>query len=380
MRFWGLLIPLLLLGGLFFNAGRQVYVWLKAVFPGIRPWICGIVYSVWIVLTMVVYVVSRTPGIGWPRILFTIDHYALGVLVYVVLIVNVISLLLGLGKLVRLIPSPTPRKLQWISGGVALLLVVSVSLYGSLHALDIRTQRYAVEIDRGQSAGGSLRIALVSDLHLGYVMDEHRLAKVVEEVNAMQPDIVCIAGDVFDGDTTALSDPEELQELLRSLDATYGVYACLGNHDAGDTYDRMLAFLSAADVQLLQDEGVVIDGRFVLAGRRDSSPIGGHGTDRQALTLPQEAAELPVIVMDHQPGNIGAYGSEADLILCGHTHQGQMFPANLITNAIYEVDHGYYRASDTAPQVIVTSGAGTWGPPLRVGTDSEVAEIAVTFQ
>ena len=114
-----------------------------------------------------------------------------------------------------------------------------------------------------------------------------------------------------------------------------------------------------------------------MAGRKDSFPIGGQGDKREKLTLPAKAGELPVIVMDHQPGNIRDYGEETDLILCGHTHQGQMFPFNLITNAVFDVDYGYYRASDDSPQVIVTSGAGTWGPPQRVATDNEVAEILV---
>ena len=120
-----------------------------------------------------------------------------------------------------------------------------------------------------------------------------------------------------------------------------------------------------------------IDSRFVLAGRKDSFPIGGQGERRGSLELPERTEDLPVIVMDHQPGNIRDYGKETDLILCGHTHKGQMFPFNLITDAVFDVDYGYYRASVDSPQVIVTSGAGTWGPPQRVATDNDVAEILV---
>lgn len=174
---------------------------------------------------------------------------------------------------------------------------------------------------------------------------------------------------------TALSDPLKLQALFGSIESEYGVYACLGNHDAGATYREMLAFLDGAGVQVLMDEAAVIDGRFVLAGRRDSFPIGNQGEPRKGLEGVPEAADLPLIVLDHQPGNIGEYGGDVDLILCGHTHRGQMFPFNLVTDAVFDVDYGYYRAGDATPQVIVTSGAGTWGPPLRVGTDNEVVEI-----
>ena len=222
-----------------------------------------------------------------------------------------------------------------------------------------------------------LRIALISDLHLGYVIGEHHLEKVINAVNSTKPDLVCIAGDIFDGDAAVPAAPEALKALFLKMDSVYGVYACLGNHDAGPSYGRMLEFLSEAGVHVLRDEAVVIDGRFVLAGRRDSYPIGGQRDKRENLTLPAKAGELPVIVMDHQPGNIRDYGEETDLILCGHTHKGQMFPFNLITDAVFDVDYGYYRASVDSPQVIVTSGAGTWGPPQRVATDNEVAEILV---
>lgn len=86
---------------------------------------------------------------------------------------------------------------------------------------------------------------------------------------------------------------------------------------------------------------------------------------------------MPVIVMDHQPANMIEYGNEVDLILSGHTHQGQIFPANLITNAMFTVDYGYYQKDKDSPQVIVTSGVGTWGPPLRIGTNSEIVQITI---
>lgn len=375
MRIIVMVTMLSILAGLFANAGRQIYLWFELIFGGISKPLFGVLFGAAVLAVLAVFVISRIPGMGNYRRVFRIGHYALGILCYVVMIANIAGLLLFAGRLARLVPSPVPRPVSLTAGVVSLALVSVLTAYGVIHAGDIRVSRYNLSLGGEADDAGSLRIALISDIHLGYVIEEEHLARVVAAVNELQPDLVCIAGDIFDGDMTALSDAGKLQALLGSMEAEYGVYACLGNHDAGATYREMLAFLDGAGVRVLMDEAAVIDGRFVLAGRRDSFPIGNQGEPRKGLEGLPEAAGLPLIVLDHQPGNIGEYGSDVDLILCGHTHRGQMFPFNLVTNAVFDVDYGYYRAGDEAPQVVVTSGAGTWGPPLRVGTDNEVVEI-----
>lgn len=385
MKIFLMIVMLVIMTGLFVNAGRQILFWLLLIFRNINQPIYGIVFGLLVLAVLAAFVVSRIPGMIIYGPLFRVGHYALGVMVYAVLAANLVSFLLFAGRLFRIIPSPVPYSVQAISGALSFLLVAGLSIYGSVHAGDIQTRRYTVPIGREQDGRGTrgetLRIALLSDTHLGYVIGEKHLAKVVEAVNALEPDMICIAGDVFDGDMTSLSNPEKLQALFGDLKAVYGVYACLGNHDAGASYQQMLDFLDGAGIRVLMDESIVIDQRFVLAGRRDSSPIGGQGDRRRALEgvtgAGQGADSLPVIVLDHQPGNIHEYGNETDLVLCGHTHKGQMFPFDLITGAAFDVDYGYYRAEDTGTQVIVTSGAGTWGPPMRVATDSEIVEISV---
>ena len=356
--------------GLFANAGRKLYQWLGPLFPGMGSLAYGIVYGLAVTGILGAFVVSRIPNNHIPAPVFYADHYLLGFIVYMVMFVNLAGLL-------RILPSPLSFRAGIAAGTIPLFLSAALSVYGTVHGAVIQIKPYEVQMGGKDAEKAPLRIALISDLHLGYVIGEHHLEKVIDAVNSTKPDIVCIAGDIFDGDAAVPADPEALKALFLKMDTVYGVYACLGNHDAGPSYGRMLEFLSEAGVHVLRDEAVVIDGRFVLAGRKDSFPIGGQGDKREKLTLPAKAGELPVIVMDHQPGNIRDYGEETDLILCGHTHQGQMFPFNLITNAVFDVDYGYYRASDDSPQVIVTSGAGTWGPPQRVATDNEVAEILV---
>lgn len=179
-----------------------------------------------------------------------------------------------------------------------------------------------------------------------------------------------------------LSNPSKGIELLSTIQSTYGVYACLGNHDAGRSYDQIVNFIDKSNIKLLNDEHVVIDNQFVVVGRRDSSPIGNQGNPRAITSevMSDIDTNMPVIVMDHQPTNRIEYADDVDLILSGHTHQGQVFPANLITNAMFTVDYGHYQKNPNSPHVIVTSGAGTWGPPLRIGTNSEIALIKVDFK
>lgn len=377
MQFAGIIIAFAALIGLFANAGRKIFLWLGPVFAGISPVIYGILYGIVITGVLGIFVVSRAPGNGVPRVIIWAGHYGLGFIIYMMLLVNFVDLLIFLGRFFHVLPVLLSRKSACAIGTVTLLAAAGLSVYGAYHGSVIQTHHYTVSIPEKSAGGRPLRIALISDLHLGYVIEEKHVEKIVTAVNALNPDIICIAGDIFDGDATALSDSVKLQNLLREMEAGYGVYACLGNHDAGKTYDKMLDFLSGAGIYVLQDEAVIIDNRVVLAGRKDSSPIGGQGAGRMAFQWPGESKNLPVIVLDHQPSNISEYGKDADVILCGHTHRGQMFPFNLVTNAAFDVDYGYYRASEDSPQVIVTSGAGTWGPPQRVGTDNEVADILI---
>jgi predicted MPP superfamily phosphohydrolase len=203
----------------------------------------------------------------------------------------------------------------------------------------------------------------------------------VRGVNDLKPDIVCIAGDIFNDDYGAIRNPDRAITLLKSIEATYGVYACLGNHDAGKTLGEMMSFLEQSDIKLLNDEYVIINEQLVLFGRLDPSPIGGFGELKRKDTaeILEAAASLDenllVVVMEHNPATVKEYGGEVDLILAAHTHRGQIFPGSLITRAMFSVDYGYSQGGADSPGVIVTQGVNTWGAPMRVGTNNEIVSI-----
>ena len=222
------------------------------------------------------------------------------------------------------------------------------------------------------------------------------MMQMVDKINEQNADIVVFAGDIFDNEYEALDDPEELIAVLQKIQSKHGVYACYGNHDveekilAGFTFGgnkkkessiQMDEFLERAGIHLLQDEAVLIDDSFYLYGRPDAQRPGrGINMRKTAAELMGELdTEKPVIVIDHEPKELQELADAGvDIDLCGHTHDGQMFPANLITALMWENSYGYLKKDHM--HTIVTSGVGLFGPNMRVGTIAEICPITVHFQ
>ncbi len=337
----------------------------------------------------------------WHWALKNLSNYWLGVLLYTALIVLVADILRLIFKygILRYTHWIRPerysaRKVFLVSGGIILLSIAGISTYGVFHASDTQKTVYELTLPKACAAGKELTIALAADLHLGYNITNSHMEKMVEMINSMEPDLVCIAGDIFDNEFDAIYDPERVSATLRQIQSRYGVYACYGNHDmdesnlAGFTFAgegaeddrRMREFLRHSNIQLLSDEAVCVDDAFYLIGRKDYSRSRKLKDPR--LTPEQLTASLdqekPVIVLDHQPRELQELADAGvDLDLSGHTHDGQMFPGNLITKFYWENPCGLLEKDGMYS--VVTSGVGLWGPNMRVGTDSEVVEIRVKF-
>ena len=265
---------------------------------------------------------------------------------------------------------------------------------GKVSAAD-REAGSAAETRMGSGAVSDLKIVLVSDLHLGYNIGLRQMEKMVEKINAEEADLVVIAGDIFDNEWEAVQEPARMAKILRGIKSRYGVYACYGNHDieepilAGFTFRQsapkasspeMDAFLTAAGIRLLRDEGVLIEDSFYLYGRADARRPGAGITKRETpreITANMDKSKL-IIVLDHQPRELAALAAAGvDLDLCGHTHDGQMFPGNLVVRPFWENFYGYLKKGDM--HNIVTSGVGLFGPNMRVGTKAEICPITVHF-
>lgn len=289
------------------------------------------------------------------------------------------DLILMITKKITTIQTKT-ELLFWLA---STLLIVVLFCYGSWQAQQIKTVNYQVTIDTSISnQSKKINAVLISDLHLGYVNDVKKLEKIVTKINQMQPDVIFISGDLFDGNYKALQDPQGMEKQFKRLSSTYGTYMCWGNHDAGETFEKMKDLVAASNITLLEDEITVVGEELLVVGRKDSRPIGAQDGDRKDIQeqFKKVGNKLPKIILDHQPSNIDEYKNENELILSGHTHQGQIFPFSLVTKAYFTVDYGYYRQDENSPQVIVSSGVGTWGPPMRIGTQSEIVQIEITIK
>ena len=331
------------------------------------------------------------------RVLKCISNVWLGVLVYLIMTV-------GIAGFLRLVLKRTNfarkehlfnQKHFILTGWLCLVIVVSLSVSGVVGARNLQTTDYQVTVHKAVEGRESLRVVLVADLHLGYSIGQWHMNNMVEKINALSPDLVVIAGDIFDNEYDALDDPAKLAATLRTIQSTYGVYACYGNHDlqekilAGFTFHqdaakasdpRMDVFLADANIHLLQDEGVLIDDSFYLYGRADYERPGRGIQQRQTpedITRDMDQSK-PILVLDHEPRELQELADAGvDLDLCGHTHDGQMFPGNLTIHLFWENPCGYLQKGRM--HNIVTSGLGVIGPNMRVGTKSEICCIDVNF-
>lgn len=299
------------------------------------------------------------------------------------------------GDLIGLFIAKKDQSILAAAGIIILTAVLVFTVYGSVHARHIETTDYEVTVDKACAGRKELKIALVADLHLGYNSGLSQVKKIVSRINQGKPDLVCVAGDIFDNEYKAVKDPDKIEKELSKIQSTYGTYACWGNHDIGekilggftfgtkkdpDNDREMEDFLSRSGIRLLDDKTVLIGQTFYLAGRKDPSKAEKMGQKRNNAGELLKKCDLnkPVIVMDHEPKEFEELSrAGADLDLSGHTHDGQIFPGNLVTGRLWENSCGYKKIGNM--HSVVTSGAGVWGPPMRIGTKSEVCRITVRF-
>lgn len=362
-----------------------------------KKWIKNVTLGIYCFFASSLVVGFLLPTGVFKRFFMLIGNYFLGVLIYVILVViaaDVIRFFLKRSKHINQERLSANRTFVMV-GTFCLILIISISLFGVYNARIIHTTKYDVVVKKNPDKISSLKIVLLADLHLGYNIGTYQMKNMVQKINREKPDLVVIAGDIFDNDYEALDHPEKLISILKGITSKYGVYACYGNHDikekilAGFTFDfsdqkvsdkRMDQLLEASNIVLLRDEGVLIDDSFYVYGRPDKRRPGrGINKRKSAKELVETMnKEKPIIVLDHEPNDLKALQEAGvDLTLSGHTHDGQLFPGNIMTRLMWENSYGYLQKGSM--HNIVTSGVGLFGPNMRVGTKAEIAVVNVTF-
>jgi predicted MPP superfamily phosphohydrolase len=203
---------------------------------------------------------------------------------------------------------------------------------------------------------------------------------MVDRINELNPDIVFMAGDIVD-EKLAPFLKQNMGEIFKKLKTKHGVYAVTGNHEFyGGEVDDIVKNLEMSGIKVLRDDNVKVADSFYVTGREDISIESYYKKKRKSVSeiLANADKELPVILLDHNPRDLEEpKESGVDLQLSGHTHRGQMFPNEYFTKRLYELDWGYLKKDNF--NIIVSSGIGTWGPPIRIGNSAEIVDVTIRF-
>jgi predicted MPP superfamily phosphohydrolase len=284
-------------------------------------------------------------------------------------------------------------------GGLVFAVVLGLMVYGTWNARHPIINEFHLELAKKNSQMENLRAVMVSDIHWGWVYRVPELKLFVERINALEPDIVFLVGDLVDEGIDLVLEQQIPVELSR-IEAPLGIYAVMGNHEyISGQQEQFPRWLKQAGIHVLKDEWEELDQGLLIIGREDvsrSRESGNHSVREQdsgdeesqssgnrrlrleELLSQVDLEQWPAILLDHQPGELVAAGNSGiDLQLSGHTHRGQFFPNSLVTKRIFAQDWGYYEQNGF--QAVVSSGYGTWGPPIRIGSVSEIVVINITF-
>ena len=263
-----------------------------------------------------------------------------------------------------------PRNLSIlnIANLIVILIAFSVSMYASYEGNKIPD--VIKETIQSSKISRSLRIVQVSDLHITRATSNNKIIKIINVINSQNPDIIVLTGDTIDDDISSI---EEKLNLLSSLSAPYGVYAIIGNHEF---YNDVYAFKRAIeniDIKFLFNSGVHIENSNIyLAGLPEFSTMFERINLWRSIQNSQKSDFK--ILLSHQPVIINSLDKELyDLVLSGHTHGGQIFPMHLLTKKANQYLAGRYKANGI--DLIVSRGAGAWGPQMRLFAPSDIVVI-----
>ncbi len=354
----------------------------RSVFPeaGVGWWIATVIF--WLVaFAYVIGRFSERAGLLWlAEPMIKTGSFWLGAMAYLTLLFLLADILRGINGLFHFTDF---LKFGWMSGKgkTAVLLVYSFSaiilVAGYLSARFPVVRKQAVHLDK-TVPGGTQKVVLVSDIHLGMMISNGKLKKMVELVNQQNADLVLLAGDVFDEDLGPVIQ-NNMGDLLKNLQAKQGVFAILGNHEFFGNADAAEKYLKDHHITVLRDSSVTLQNGITIAGREDISGVRMNGKPRKSIEelLKGIDTEKPVFLLDHQPFKLAEVATKkVDLQVSGHTHHGQLWPFNYMTRAIFEISRGYGKINDT--HFYVSSGFGTWGPPIRTSSRSEIIVLEIS--
>jgi predicted MPP superfamily phosphohydrolase len=305
---------------------------------------------------------TRYFGNGVVKYLYYLSAVWMGIMNYVLFAVIFIWILIGLGKIIRY--NPNEKILTY----TILSLVVLVVGYGIYNARKPVVKEIDVAIKNLPEYWQGKTIVQLSDIHFGAIVRANFMDKIIARLDKIKPDLVLITGDYFDG---TCPYPEIYAQELKRLNPPEGIVLIDGNHETYEGLDKIKAVLEGIDLHYLRDEKLTLNGLNILGLAYPLRGLGRKVEEELKLLEPSE----PNILLYHEPRYIKeAKAAGVNLQLAGHTHRGQFWPHSFFTWLIYKKYH-YGLHTDGDHAIYTTSGTGTWGPPLRVGSKAEIVKI-----
>lgn len=254
-------------------------------------------------------------------------------------------------------------------GKVLIAFALLSSAFGILNASTLRTTRISPKFIVPEIWQGR-KIVFISDIHVGQVIGRSFVENLVKKINDVSPDLVLIGGDFFDGTGV---DIELVTEPLGRLSSQFGTYFVTGNHEEFEDPTKYFDAIRSRGIKILNNEFVELDGLQIVGV--DFKATVGVDNFQQTLMSIKYDHNKPTLLLKHTPLNLDvAQAMNIDFQISGHTHRAQMFPLNLITHLVYKgYDYGLKQYKSMS--VYTSSGAGTWGPPLKIGAPSEIVLI-----
>ncbi len=299
------------------------------------------------------------------RTLYRLAAVWLGFLNYLVITAMVFYIALAI-----LLPFGWGMATVRLIGRALFAAAIVIALYGLYNARRIAVARLEVKSDKLPRSWRGRRAVWVSDLQLGQIYGRRFSERIAEKIRKLDPDILFVGGDLYDGVAIDLDDSiRSFAELKPSL----GKYFILGNHEEFSDNAKYLEAVQRAGMRALVDESLEVDG-IQLVGV-DYKSTSKRASFRHILGELIRDKNKFYILLKHSPSYVDVAEQEGiGLMISGHTHQAQMWPYNYVTRLIYKgYDHGLHRVGQMLQYT--SSGTGTWGPPLRVGTRSEIVLI-----
>ena len=258
---------------------------------------------------------------------------------------------------------------------IALGITAAILTGGYINNLTPRVEKIEIKLDKPLK--GTTTIVAVSDLHLGYGTGKEKLKKFVRMINEQNPDLIIIGGDLIDNSLVPLYN-EKMDEELRELRAPMGIYMTPGNHEYISGIEESYRFLERTPIRMLADSVVTLPNGLQLILRDDKHR---HRDSKSYSSLEYLMAKVDKgrasFLVEHQPIQLSQIDDEEiDIVFCGHTHHGQIWPGNIATDIIFEQSHGYRKWSHS--HIAVSSGLSLWGPPIRIGTKSDMIVFKVS--